>query len=1036
MATITATALVPPTAAQAATTNALSTLSGTPFAKSATALSQQLAQQMQKAAIQQKADPLVEELAVYGTVAQAVAGVMPGVTSGVLLAVNGFKSGDDLSGAAGLMDAIASLAPVVGAAIGAGIGSFVPVAGTSVGAVVGGVVGTILAGVFSMISDILSSFTPDTKSHAEKLSAELKAQLEAMKFQEVQVDIWTAHNQITIYALSLHDACDGIFSGKYNPRVMTEIIRGLNPIEGTTMHGYWGVISWLGVPGNEKKPHWPTILSAACNAYTSLLIAVMRLFAVVNSDAMADRYRKAKEKKKLGEEGSNKELAQQGEKEIAQLDELVDVANAKLIAFGWCNNLQLKALEQLRTAVRNRGTLWYFKENEGLHERVIDPLDNATDMDLGHAYKVMSVTAGTRDQSTTHPTYQVYGIRKDTSDLQHFPFIYDPGSSKYKKGDVQEFGDKPVDIYAIPGRDPRAGSNAFVYELMRNDAFGQVHYSIDATVRGPTGAKKKSFDVIGSAKLSQYHITTVRAVNDPYSYPEDRADGSLQDINHIVYGGCASGILASARDIGNSKNTLVSESYLKSPLKDLLKGIGVDQDYLWIFSATEFACATHAEVVRALKLTPGKEIKGEDIPWIISKVNQDWGWRELVSLYPCDDGTLVASAKDTQVYSAPYEIDLRRYTIKVGKWIPIKDCHAHSFEKLPVSCWPEFESLTETLKALEPVLSPKSLPRVPTEVWGIDDKKQVYRWNGQTGDKAHFEALKGATLTSIEVTDGDAWGLNSKDIYRWNGQSGPEAELVKVDGDNKGIESIVVVGREVWGIGNQNLVYPWNGTRWVNINTSLRNLAVSRGVPGKQGVWGLTVGQVQRWNGNDKFENMLHGGEVRHRGEVIQFDSIAVGDEEVWGITTPNQEIYKWNGKSGAEANFDKVNGRLKSIEVGDLGVWGIDNQDTACWWDGQAFKEVAGLKFTSIKVGDRGVWGISNQNTAYRWDGKEFKEAGGVKLKSIETGGLEVWGISNQDTVYRWDGEKFQKVATYLWDGQAFKEIAGVKFASIAVGR
>src|SRR5271170_6335927 len=135
----------------------------------------------------------------------------------------------------------------------------------------------------------------------------------------------------------------------------------------------------------------------------------MRLMATVNTDAMLKRYEKAYEKK--------------GEKEIAQLDELVDVANAKLIAFGWCNNLQWSALEKMRTAVQNWGTLWYFATGHDLVERVIDadPRTNdlRTPIHLGLAYRTMSVTAGAKEQSSMYPNYQVYGLRRDGLGQEH-----------------------------------------------------------------------------------------------------------------------------------------------------------------------------------------------------------------------------------------------------------------------------------------------------------------------------------------------------------------------------------------------------------------------------------------------------------------------------------------------------------------------------------------------------------------------------------------------------------------------------------------
>src|SRR6516165_11782314 len=90
--------------------------------------------------------------------------VMPGVTSGVLLAVEGFSDGDTLVGVQGVMDLCASVVPAVGVVVGAGIGA--ATTQPQVGAGVGYVVGAIIGSIFTMISDILGFFAPKTESVA------------------------------------------------------------------------------------------------------------------------------------------------------------------------------------------------------------------------------------------------------------------------------------------------------------------------------------------------------------------------------------------------------------------------------------------------------------------------------------------------------------------------------------------------------------------------------------------------------------------------------------------------------------------------------------------------------------------------------------------------------------------------------------------------------------------------------------------------------------------------------------------------------
>jgi hypothetical protein len=79
----------------------------------------------QLATITTEATKLTEvESGVFVAAINSFSQVVPGVTSGVLLAVEGFDDGDTLGGVQGLMDACASLVPLIGTAVGAGIGAW------------------------------------------------------------------------------------------------------------------------------------------------------------------------------------------------------------------------------------------------------------------------------------------------------------------------------------------------------------------------------------------------------------------------------------------------------------------------------------------------------------------------------------------------------------------------------------------------------------------------------------------------------------------------------------------------------------------------------------------------------------------------------------------------------------------------------------------------------------------------------------------------------------------------------------------------
>jgi hypothetical protein len=201
------------------------------------------------------------------------------------------------------------------------------------------------------------------------------------------------------------------------------------------------------------------------------------------------------------------------------------------------------------------------------------------------------------------------------------------------------------------------------------------------------------------------NLKCLRAVHDPYAWADDPANSYLKEAQYLVY---ASGelppgapvnpeILARILVLQNGSNP----RFVHTPLGQI-KGIAVDQDYLWVFAGHEFMCATHAGVVRMAETST--------VPNWIRSTNLPDG-KEIHILYPCDDGTLVLSMDGgTAVYTANYRIDLKkgRLTSYDGgdslKWTKIRDRRAEYVEKLPVFCWPQFESLRETLEALQSTL--------------------------------------------------------------------------------------------------------------------------------------------------------------------------------------------------------------------------------------------------------------------------------------------------------------------------------------------
>jgi hypothetical protein len=629
------------------------------------------------------------EAGVFVAALNSLSQVAPGVTSGVLLAVEGFEDGDTLGGVQGLMDTCAALVPMIGAAVGAGIGSLggVPQAGASVGYLVGALIGSI----FAMISDILGFFAPKTESVAKQIETFLQDQ----QAEEVILKAQGSHYAFLVWTTTLNDYCDRITGPHFQPGVVTNLIKDLNLVEGNTMTNYWWVIGWLNNQKHYSHRQWPLILNAACNAYTILLIAVVRLQSIVSGGAMLKRYREADANGK------------------AELKALWEVAAGKLETFRAGNRLFLEQLNALTPPAQQWGTLW--RLTAALEAgALIDP--NKGQTNFGGRERKLSVAVCSKDQTSPEPPYHAYLINWPGS-LDHERVLSYSSNEKKVADQVidrRNFDLRPDDVYATPGTDLSMENHACVYELYNGKEMVGKY-------------RKENGDAIGTFftyTVDDKHkmkLTSVRAVHAPYAHADDPANQYLKGVRYVVYAagtpesdeashkGTFNRILVLPNGKGHGMNGL--EPFLMATPVDQAKGIAVDQDYLWVFAKNEYFCTTHASVNSKYPAVTGKYPLAA-VNWVRFGYTPD-PKQEIDYLYPCDDGTLVVSVGGgAQLYTTAYRPNSER--VKVSPAAPLQWTRIGNYrtdgnlEKLPVFCWPQFESLKETLATLHSVFFSKS----------------------------------------------------------------------------------------------------------------------------------------------------------------------------------------------------------------------------------------------------------------------------------------------------------------------------------------
>lgn len=132
----------------------------------------------------------------FKEVADAIANGLPGITKGALAAAQAFQNGDNMSGAAAIMDICASVVPIFGSLAGP----------------VGAGAGAIIGAIFSCVGQILAFFAPKQPSLEEKIQKMLD---HSQSEEQIRLLAGVGHG-INIYANDLKRKCMGVHKFEQN----------------------------------------------------------------------------------------------------------------------------------------------------------------------------------------------------------------------------------------------------------------------------------------------------------------------------------------------------------------------------------------------------------------------------------------------------------------------------------------------------------------------------------------------------------------------------------------------------------------------------------------------------------------------------------------------------------------------------------------------------------------------------------------------------------------------------------------------------
>ncbi len=448
----------------------------------------------------------------------------------------------------------------------------------------------------------------------------------------------------------------------------------------------WKVAAYLEREENRSKEGWPEVLGVWCRTYTDLLTANMMLSCLADPktvDRLLDETRETNKQSPLPA-GTRKSCH----------DALIKLKALVIqLPRSWESDKKqmLKIVEKVRPAARERGMYAHLGYWSGGNVLYIANGNGSKDA-LKWDYKKntawltsISIRIPKEQIDSFVPKYELLacedGNRIGRHSLDSVTGTLSDGTPLIVLGR----GDKLLGAHGIAMNGGMSGvDNAAQLKTLITLAIAQ--YGDSAVMDIYTVDKD---DKATRQNASRYNLRGTRCVTRclyPAALPDDPdADALSASKEPVIYA-------------THSQYVMQVQAFRQSavigpePWVDWYNcnGIEVDPYYLWVFGKSGIRCATHASIMKC------RQEKIEHPTWFTHDFDKQFTNPEVMSLYPCADGTLVISMLD-DIYTADYEIDRKSNRIVTSSWVK-RGGKAKQVIKMPIACWPVLESLKANLQ--------------------------------------------------------------------------------------------------------------------------------------------------------------------------------------------------------------------------------------------------------------------------------------------------------------------------------------------------
>jgi hypothetical protein len=658
--------------------------------------------------------------------ADRIAKGLPIITTGFLSAIQAIKQDDYIACSAALMNICSGTAMLAPPPIGAMLGAFI--------------------GSIGLVLNFFVKQEPPLEDKIEKL-------LYHFKDQQNKETISAVGHSISSYATSLTKKCDpknskGIAAILAMPLTSEKeaddflvAMKGLNwglERDNVTFDvprfANWQVAGYLENKDNQRAEGWPEVLGIWCRTYIHLLTANMMLMCLADPQTLDRLINETQETNKNSLPNLTKNTKRECHRALLNLRALVSD-----LSESWEPDKKemLEIVKAVWPAAQERGMyvhVGYWQQGAETKNILWTASGTGSKGDLKWIYKrpyahtwfdiwgLNSISIINAEKDSFTPNYKVFTCESDNR-----IGLYTLDSVKNAISDRTEVisprpDEKFLDVSAMALIDPRSGyrgsdatklPKAYVTLVIENnkkkDNKQQGSILVDPNVEDKNYVNLYVIDEDNKSTRVNWQRSVAGVGNSPSNVlakdlrslylPPTTLRGD-PDADAMVDLG--SGFFLSYAGVrgGNKIHVVASNDILSQTVEGpedwtSYNGIEVDPYYLWVFGKDGIACATHASIIKCLQ----NKFKLLRPSWIFVKEMPYDRSPDVTSLFPCEDGTLVAVIEGN-IYTADYEIYPFSGALHIvtSSWVK-RNGKAKQVIKMPIPCWPMLQSLRRRLQS-------------------------------------------------------------------------------------------------------------------------------------------------------------------------------------------------------------------------------------------------------------------------------------------------------------------------------------------------